>query len=122
MRLPTRNGTVSLSRGAAADATRRTKPIPLLWRVENAFAQLGRWRLLSRRFEGTTESARAWLEVACVGYVAEAARLVDRQFDDPLRARGEPDLPHDRSVAATDDELDRRAHLGKLDIHVLEDP
>lgn len=44
-------------------------PLRHLWRVENAFAQLGRWRRLSRCYEGTTASARAWLEVACMGYL-----------------------------------------------------
>jgi len=44
-------------------------PIAMLWRAENAFAQLGRWRRLARCFEGTTASARAWLEVACMGYL-----------------------------------------------------
>lgn len=45
------------------------RPLPGLWRVENAFAQLGRWRRLSRCFEGTVASATAWFEVACVGYL-----------------------------------------------------
>ncbi|MHB8891469.1 MAG: hypothetical protein ACYC65_05425 [Candidatus Limnocylindrales bacterium] len=34
-----------------------------------AFARLGRWRRLSRCFEGTSESARAWLEVAALAYL-----------------------------------------------------
>jgi len=42
-------------------------PIAPLYRVEQAFARLGRWRRLARCFEGTTTSARAWLEVAAVG-------------------------------------------------------
>ena len=41
--------------------------LPLL---KQAFAQLGRWRRLSRCCEGSTASARAWLEVASVGYLA----------------------------------------------------
>jgi excisionase family DNA binding protein len=45
------------------------KPLALVWRVETTFAQLGRWRRLSRCFEGSAESARAWLEVACFGYM-----------------------------------------------------
>ena len=45
-------------------------PIRPLYRIEHAFAQLGRWRRLSRCYEGTTASARAWLEVASVGYLA----------------------------------------------------
>ena len=45
-------------------------PIRPLVKVEHAFAQLGRWRRLSRCYEGTAASARAWLEVASVGYLA----------------------------------------------------
>ena len=44
-------------------------PIAPLWRVERAFAELGRWRRLSRCFEGTEASAKAWLEVASFGYM-----------------------------------------------------
>ena len=53
--------------------------------------------------------------------VAEAARLVDGELDDPLGARRQPDLADDRPIAATDDELDRGPDLGELDVHVLED-
>ena len=52
--------------------------------------------------------------------VAQPARLVDGQLDDALGARRQPDLAHDRPVAPADDELDRGAHLGQLDVHVLE--
>jgi len=45
------------------------KPIRPLWKVEDCFAELGRWRRLSRSYEATTESATAWLHVACVGYL-----------------------------------------------------
>lgn len=45
-------------------------PIWPLYRIEHAFAQLGRWRRLSRCYEGSEASARAWLEVASVGYLA----------------------------------------------------
>jgi hypothetical protein len=45
-------------------------PIRPLYRIEHAFAQLGRWRRLSRWFEGREASARAWLEFASVGYLA----------------------------------------------------
>ena len=37
---------------------------------EHAFAQLGRWRPLSRCYEGTEASAEAWVEVASVAYLA----------------------------------------------------
>ena len=52
--------------------------------------------------------------------VPQAAGLVDGQLDDPLGARGQADLADDRAIAAADDELDRGAHLGQLDVHVLE--
>jgi transposase len=45
-------------------------PIAPLYRIEHAFAQLGRWRRLSRCYEGSEASARAWLQVASVGYLA----------------------------------------------------
>lgn len=45
------------------------KPIAPLYRVEHAFARLGRWRRLSRCYEGCPESARAWLEVAALAYL-----------------------------------------------------
>lgn len=44
-----------------------SSPIGPLWRVEHAFARLGRWRRLFRCCEGTPQSARAWLEVAALG-------------------------------------------------------
>ena len=53
--------------------------------------------------------------------VAEPASLVDGQLDDTLGARGQADLAHHGAVTTADDELDRRAHLWQLDIHVLED-
>ncbi len=52
--------------------------------------------------------------------VTEAAGLVDGELDDALGAGRQPDLADDRPVAAADDELDGRAHLGQLDVHVLE--
>lgn len=50
-------------------------PLALLYKVENAFARLGTWRRLSRCYEGSPESARAWLEVACVGYLFGRLRV-----------------------------------------------
>ncbi len=44
-------------------------PLWPLDRVEHAFAQLGRWRRLSRCNEGTEASATAWLQVASVAYL-----------------------------------------------------
>ena len=53
--------------------------------------------------------------------VVEAPRLVDRELDHLLGARGQADLAHDHRLAAADDELDRRAHLGQLHAQVAED-
>jgi putative transposase len=50
-------------------------PLRPLVKIEHAFAQLGRWRRLSRCYEGTEASARAWLEVASVGYLAWRASV-----------------------------------------------
>jgi transposase len=55
---------------ASPPGTSGFDPIRPLYRIEHAFAQLGRWRRLSRCYEGTEASARAWLEVASVGYLA----------------------------------------------------
>lgn len=51
------------------------KPLAPLYKVENAFARLGTWRRLSRCYEGSPESARAWLEVACVGHLFGRLRV-----------------------------------------------
>ncbi len=48
-------------------------PLWPLCKIEHVFAQLGRWRRLSRCYEGPEASARAWLEVASVGYLAWGA-------------------------------------------------
>ncbi|HEU4918110.1 MAG TPA: hypothetical protein VFT20_00120 [Candidatus Limnocylindrales bacterium] len=50
-------------------------PIAPLYRVEHAFARLGRWRRLSRCYEGTSEGARAWLEVAALAYLFARLRI-----------------------------------------------
>ena len=50
-------------------------PLWPLYKVEHTIAQLGRWRRLSRCYEGTEASARAWLEVASVGYLAWRAAV-----------------------------------------------
>jgi transposase len=44
-------------------------PLAPLYRVEHVFARLGRWRRLSRCYEGCEKSAKAWLEVAAVAYM-----------------------------------------------------
>ncbi len=53
-------------------------PIAPLYKTEHTFAQLGRWRRRSRCYEGSTASARAWLEVASVGYLAWRWRSYSR--------------------------------------------
>jgi putative transposase len=50
-------------------------PLAPLYKVEHAFARLGRWRRLARCYEGTEASARAWLEVACVAYLCGRLRV-----------------------------------------------
>lgn len=51
-------------------------PLAPLYKVEHAFARLGRWRRLSRCYEGTEASARAWLEVACLAYLFARLRAI----------------------------------------------
>jgi len=49
-------------------------PIAPLYKVEHAFARLGRWRRLSRCYEGTEASAKAWLAVAATAYLLTRLR------------------------------------------------
>jgi transposase len=51
---------------ASSGVTHTIRP---LWKVEDCFAQLGRWRRRSLSYDATTESATTWLHVACVGYL-----------------------------------------------------
>jgi hypothetical protein len=44
-------------------------PLAPVYKVEHAFARLGRWRRLSRCYEGTGASALAWHQVVCVVYL-----------------------------------------------------
>ena len=55
--------------------TRGFVPIRPLVKVEHAFAQLGRLRRLPRCYEQTEASARAWLEVAAMGYLFARMRI-----------------------------------------------
>ena len=68
-RLAARKG-LQLDIKAPPPGRRGFVPIAPLYRIEHTFAQLGRWRRLSRCYEGSEASARAWLEVASVGYLA----------------------------------------------------
>ena len=53
--------------------------------------------------------------------VAQAARLINGEFDDLLRPRREADLANDGALSPTNDELNGLANLGQLDVEVLED-
>jgi transposase len=65
---PSKRG-VKLDIKAPSRGTVGFTPIWPLYKVEHAFARLGRWRRLSRCYEGTPESARAWMEVAALAYL-----------------------------------------------------
>ena len=73
-RLAARKG-LALDIKAPPPGTSGFIPLRPLVKIEHAFAQLGRWRRLSRCYEGTEASARAWLEVASVGYLAWRASV-----------------------------------------------
>lgn len=60
---------VRCANGKLPPATSGFVPLRPLVRIEHAFAQLGRWHRLSRCNEGSVASARAWHEVAAVGYL-----------------------------------------------------
>ena len=60
---------VKLEIKAPPKGIRGFAPIKPLVRVEHAFTRLGRWRGLSRCYEETTGSVRAWLEVASMAYL-----------------------------------------------------
>lgn len=49
-------------------------PIAPLYKIEHAFARLGRWRRLSRCYEGTEASAKARLAVAATAYLLTRLR------------------------------------------------
>jgi putative transposase len=73
-KLATKQGLV-LDIKAPPKRTSGFTPIAPLYRVEHAFARLGRWRRLSRCYEGSAASARAWLEVAAVAYLLARLRV-----------------------------------------------
>src|SRR5438067_1140079 len=52
--------------------------------------------------------------------VAKAASLVDRQLNDLLGARREPNLADDHAIATADDELDGAANLVQLDAEIAQ--
>jgi putative transposase len=68
-RLAARKG-LALDIKAPPAGAGRFVPLRPLVRIEHLFAQLGRWRRLSRCHEGSEASAAAWLMVAAVGYLA----------------------------------------------------
>jgi hypothetical protein len=58
-----------------ADAAERWSGVPAPFRTKGESPPLGRWRRLSRCYEGTEASARARLEVASVGDLAWRASV-----------------------------------------------
>ncbi len=74
-------GRLAAKRGLALDIKAPPKglsrfvPIRPLYKVEHAFAQLGRWRRLSRCYKQTEASAQAWLGVAALGYLFARMRV-----------------------------------------------
>jgi transposase len=66
---------ITLDIKAPPPGTKGFTPIRPLYKVEHAFARLGRWRRLSRCYEGTEASAQAWLEVAAVAYMFARMRV-----------------------------------------------
>ena len=76
---------VRLEIKAPPKGTRGFTPLWSLYKIEHTIAQLGRWRRLSRCYEGSEASARAWLEVASVGYLALAGWRPDRRHPDRPR-------------------------------------
>ena len=66
---------VALDIKAPPKGTSGFVPLAPLYKVEHAFARLGRWRRLSRCYEGSAASARAWLEVAAVAYLLARLRV-----------------------------------------------
>ena len=60
-----------------AEGDDRLTPLHPLYKVEHAVARSGtRWRRLSRCYEGTEASAKAWLEVAATAYLLARLRVV----------------------------------------------
>lgn len=55
------------------------KVIPFRWRVERTFAWLGRWRRLSKDYEGTTGSSEAFVKLAMIHLMARRLPRVLRK-------------------------------------------
>ena len=53
--------------------------IPFRWRVERTFAWLGRWRRLSKGYEGTTASSEAFVKLAMIHLMARRLPRVLRK-------------------------------------------
>ena len=74
-------GWTSRSRRRERAASHRS---PRSTRFEHAFARLVRWRRLSRWYEGTVASARAWLAVAATAYLLTGSERHHRSDDQGL--------------------------------------
>jgi putative transposase len=55
---------------AKEPGSKEFKVIPFRWRVERTFAWLGRWRRLSKDYEGTTSSSEALIKLAMIHLMA----------------------------------------------------
>lgn len=73
-RLAARRG-LALDIKAPPPGASRFVPLRPLVKAEHLFAALGRWRRLSRCYEGTEASALAWLEVAAMGCLFARLRV-----------------------------------------------
>jgi hypothetical protein len=74
-------------------------PLAPVYKVEHAFARLGRWRRLSRCYEGTGASALAWHQVVCVVYLfvpLKCVAHVDGQRGGLSRLLGPPGVRRGR--------------------------
>lgn len=70
------NRNLTLDIKAPPKGAKRFVPMPPLPKVEHAFAHLGRWRRLARCYEEKESSAKAWLEVASLGYLFTRLRAI----------------------------------------------
>ena len=84
-RLPTATTSRSISR-APPKGTSGITPLWPLYKIEYTIAHLGCWRRLSHH-AGTEASARAWLKVASVGYLASRAAATGRLGGSPPLSR-----------------------------------
>ena len=76
LKILAQNRNLTLDIKAPPKGAKRFVPMPPLPKVEHAFAHLGRWRRLARCYEEKESSAKAWLEVAALGYLFTRLRAI----------------------------------------------